>query len=59
MEFEDGIPYEIRLCHSVAAWRKPQCGASKSDKHSHRTRAESYVYDPAHEDYPFTPAFVK
>jgi hypothetical protein len=53
------LPYEITVNAHTNAWKFYKVRPVKGDPHPERTRPEYCVYDDAHEDYVYTPAWVE
>lgn len=59
-QVQHGIPFIFKLQpHFVAAYRTLNVRPTSGDPNPHRTREEFCIYDEVHNDYTYTPAFVK
>jgi hypothetical protein len=53
------VPYEITVSNHTNAWKFYKVRPLKGDSHPERTRPDYCVYDDAHEDHVYTPAWVE
>lgn len=58
-ELQRRVPHPITMTTHIRAWRRFGVRPASGDPHPERTQAEFCVYDPAHKDYLYTPAWTE
>ena len=58
-EVANRIPFKFNMYHFTQAWKELRCRPPSGDNHPSRTDEKYCVFDVAHGDYLYTPAFVE